>query len=258
MDVLAALEDVEVGPAQMDKHKWDLTAFHEAGHAIASLYGESANHIRFATITPRGKAAGYVASAPKEDSFQKTKEELYARIVTALAGRAAEEMAFGSNFVTAGASSDFQVATQVKIIFVFQFQIHFSCSNSLSNYFFIKIAKRMVLQWGMEDVGLEVFKDEDLQQNSLSEETLELLEERVEGILKGCYSQAKSLLKEHSLEHRRLSNALLQYETLSGEEIGQVIKGKSIRGDKWVPDSPPTRLAENKISKYDPKKVRQK
>lgn len=119
----------------------------------------------------------------------------------------------------------------------------------------------MVEKFGMdEEQGLEVVEDKDYENNQISEKSIQIVERRVEKILSDCYQSSKNLLEKYSKEHLRLSNALLQYETLNGEEIKEIIKGNSIRGDSYQPDSEPDNhvLEKNKIEKYSPPKLQMK
>jgi len=180
-----------------------LTAFHESGHAIVGLHSPGENEIVKATLVPRGQALGMVAWQPK-DELLPTKEAYIARIDTAMGGRVAEELIFGPNKVTPGAGSDFQQATS--------------------------IARAMVMQFGMgEKLGKMAFSDADVRYNRISPDTQRLIEQEVKEILEQSYSRAKSILSKYRNELDVLANALLEYETLTLEEIKMVISGKDIK-----------------------------
>jgi ATP-dependent metalloprotease len=177
-----------------------LTAFHEAGHAVVGLFTPGSNPIYKATLMPRGDALGMVTTVHSDELFH-TREELIAQMDICMGGRVAEEMMFGHNKVTQGASSDFANASQ--------------------------IARTMVMKLGMSDkVGPVVFDEKQL--NLASPQTKDLLESEVKGLLEGSYKRAKALLAEREVELKRLADGLLQYETLTADEIHKVIRGQDI------------------------------
>lgn len=181
-----------------------LTAFHEAGHALVGLYSPCGeNEIVKATLVPRGHALGMVAWQPKEELLS-SKEAYMARLDTAMGGRVAEELVFGPEKVTPGAGSDFQQATN--------------------------IARAMVTQFGMsEKLGKMAFSDNDIKYNRVSETTQHMIEQEVREILDKAYNRAKIVLSKHRNELDLLASALVEYETLSLEEIKLVIEGKDLK-----------------------------
>lgn len=181
-----------------DKDK-KVTAYHEAGHALCALYTDGAVPLYKATIVPRGNALGMVTQLPEDDTNSITKQEMLARLVVCMGGRAAEEKVFGAKDVTSGASSDVSQATQ--------------------------IARAMVMKYAMSDkVGPMMFEDEE----NLSDETRRLIESEIMALLKFAMDEAKRILAKHEREHKRLATALLEYETLTAEEIKAVCKGRTI------------------------------
>eukprot|EP01129_Flabellula_baltica_P014077 TRINITY_DN6671_c0_g1_i1.p1 TRINITY_DN6671_c0_g1~~TRINITY_DN6671_c0_g1_i1.p1 ORF type:complete len:465 (+),score=137.01 TRINITY_DN6671_c0_g1_i1:588-1982(+) len=177
-----------------------LTAYHEGGHALVALYTEGSDSIRKATLVPRGQALGMVNFLPNEE-YTRTKKQMLASIDISMGGRAAEELIFGKDYITSGASSDLQGATST--------------------------AKRLVTKFGMiPDIGLVFVSDDDLKH--LSNDTLETIETEVKNILEDSYNRASKILHDNEEELHRLAAALLKYETLTKDEIIIIIKGGSI------------------------------
>ena len=184
-----------------------LTAYHEGGHAIVALNEQASDPIHKATIIPRGRALGVVWTLPERDKYSNTREYLEANISKAMGGRVAEEMIFGHDKVTSGASSDIQMAT--------------------------KLAKDMVTKYGMsKDLGPltyganedEVFLGRQItRQEHMSEETAKKVDAEVKKIVDAGYERAKKILSEKLDDLHKLAKALLVYETLSGEEIKDLI-----------------------------------
>jgi len=177
-----------------------LTSYHESGHAIVALFTEGSSKIRKATLIPRGQALGMVNFLPGDDELI-TKKQMQALMDTAMGGRAAEEIIFGKENVTQGASSDFSSAT--------------------------RIAKGMIIQMGMsEKVGhIHLTEEEYLH---VSPETKELIESEVRRLVEESYSRAVILLKSKETELHRLAKALITYETLELEEIQKIILGEKL------------------------------
>jgi len=172
-----------------------VTAYHEGGHAIVSLFTKGAKPVYKATILPRGSALGFVASI-NEDEFMATKESLLAQLDVCMGGRAAEEIYSGSTQITTGASSDFNQAT--------------------------RIATAMVCQYGMSHkVGRVYYSIEDI--NKLSPDTQNVINEEVRRLLDESYYRARNILLTHKKEWELLANGLLERETLNGKEIRDLI-----------------------------------
>jgi len=184
-----------------------LTAYHEGGHAIIALNEKASDPIHKATIIPRGRALGVVWTLPERDKYSHTREYMEANISKAMGGRVAEEIIFGHNKVTSGASSDIQMAT--------------------------KLAKDMVTKFGMSnELGpLSYGENEDevflgrsiARQQHMSEETAKKVDIEVKKIVDAGYQRAKKILTEKIDDLHKLAKALLVYETLSGEEIKDLI-----------------------------------
>jgi len=176
-----------------------LTAYHEAGHALVAMYSEGALPVHKATIIQRGNALGTTSFLPERDEVSMTRRQMISRMRVAMGGRVAEELIFGENGITTGASSDFASATN--------------------------IARNMVNKLGFSDKVGTVFHDSN---HRVSEKELELIDSEVKDLIKKSYNEAKSILKYHERELHLVAKALLKNETLSLEEIKLVIAGKSI------------------------------
>jgi cell division protease FtsH len=184
-----------------------LTAYHEGGHAIVALNEKASDPIHKATIIPRGRALGVVWTLPERDKYSHTREYLEANISKAMGGRVAEEIIFGHEKVTSGASSDIQMAT--------------------------KLAKDMVTKFGMSnELGPlayganedEVFLGRQItRQEHMSEETAKKVDAEVKKMVDAGYQKAKKILTEKLDDLHKLAKALLIYETLSGKEIKELI-----------------------------------
>ena len=184
-----------------------LTAYHEGGHAIVALNEKASDPIHKATIIPRGTALGVVWTLPERDKYSYTREYLKANISKAMGGRVAEEMIFGHDKVTSGASSDIQIAT--------------------------KLAKDMVTKFGMStELGpLSYGENEDevflgrsiTRQQNMSEETANKVDVEVKKIVDSGYQRAKKILTEKLDDLHKIAKALLTYETLSGDEIKELV-----------------------------------
>ena len=192
----------------MKEEEKKLTAYHEGGHAIVSLYQPASDPIHKATIIPRGRALGLVMRLPTEDRFSETYEQMLANMAIAMGGRAAEEMIFGHDKVTSGASSDIQQCT--------------------------KLARNMVVKWGLSDkIGKVDYSQEDNGYMSsgknvsadISPETAKLIDEEVKRLVDDAYNTASKILYEHKEDLEILAKALLEYETLTGDEIKELLKG---------------------------------
>ncbi|WP_199554558.1 ATP-dependent zinc metalloprotease FtsH [Sandaracinobacteroides hominis] len=196
----------------MTEDEKKLTAYHEAGHAVVSLHEQASDPIHKATIIPRGRALGMVMRLPERDSYSFHRDKMYANLSVAMGGRVAEELIFGHDKVTSGASSDIQMATN--------------------------LAKAMVTQWGMSDLlgplqytenQEEVFLGHSVsRQQNVSEKTAELIDAEVKRLVVGGYDRAKQLLTDHADELEAVAQALLEYETLTGDEIKAAIEGRAI------------------------------
>jgi cell division protease FtsH len=189
-----------------------MTAYHEGGHALCAMHEPLCDPVHKATIIPRGRALGMVMSLPEGDRYSKSKSKLLAELVLAMGGRAAEEVIFGAENVSNGASGDIKMATDQ--------------------------ARRMITEWGMsEKLGMisygdnsqEVFLGHSVTQNkNVSESTAQEIDKEIKAIIDNAYRKAHSILSENIEELHRLARGLLEYETLSGDEIRQVLRGEPV------------------------------
>lgn len=189
-----------------------LTAYHEAGHAIVGLNLEESDPIHKATIIPRGRALGLVMRLPENDRISMSRAKLKADLAVAMGGRIAEELIFGYEKVTTGASSDIKQATS--------------------------IARRMVTEWGMSDkLGPllygsdqeEVFLGHSVAQSkNLSDDTAALVDSETKRIVQEAYDKAEQILNDKMDDLHTLAKALLEYEMLSGDEIKALLRGEAI------------------------------
>ncbi len=190
-----------------------LTAYHEAGHAIVSLYCPDSDPIHKATIIPRGRALGMVMRLPEKDRLSYTRGKAKADMAVAMGGRVAEEVVFGYDKVTSGASADIKYATN--------------------------LARAMVMEWGMSDKLGPVFHAADQEEvflgkslsrsKNLSEETANLVDDEIKNLVEEGLNTAKKIITKHKTKFEKLAKALLEYETLTGDEIKDIIEGKKIR-----------------------------
>lgn len=209
-----AKDKVLMGPERqsmvMSESEKELTAWHEAGHAIVAIKVPSADPVHKATIIPRGRALGMVMQLPEDDKLSMSRVEMTSRLAIMMGGRVAEELKFGIDQVTAGAASDIQQAT--------------------------RLARAMVTRWGLsdeigpvdygEDRG-EVFLGQQIVQTShVSEETSKKIEEEVKKLVQTGMNDAKKIMEKYKKQWSAIAEGLLEYETLTGEEIADLLKGK--------------------------------
>ena len=201
-----------------------LTAYHEAGHAVVALHCAASDPIHKATIIPRGRALGMVMRLPEGDRVSMAVDKLEADLRVACGGRIAEELIFGAEKVTTGASSDIRMATDM--------------------------ARRMVTEWGMsEKLGFlaysgdeqEVFLGRSVtQQKTVSEKTADIIDSEVRRIVDEAYGDATKILKKFNIELERLAQGLLEYETLNEEEIKIIVEGGTLSRSDEDDDQPAT------------------
>ncbi len=204
----------------MQQSEKELTAYHESGHAITSINCANSDPIHKATIIPRGRALGLVMRLPENDRFSVTRAKLHDDLVVAMGGRAAEELIFGYDKVTTGASSDISQATSM--------------------------ARNMVTRWGLSDkVGAVDYAEDEggkfyAANKVFSEETGRIIDEEVKRIIDEALTRAKKILLEKRQDLEKLARSLLEYETLSGDEIKDLLAGKEIRKASFVNNSSTT------------------
>ncbi|MBR2068016.1 MAG: ATP-dependent zinc metalloprotease FtsH [Solobacterium sp.] len=211
-----AIDRVMMGPAKVsrtyDEKTKKLIAYHESGHAILGLFMENGQVVQKVTIIPRGQAGGYNLMTPKDEKMLNTKNDLLATIISYMGGRTAEEMFFDD--VTTGASNDIEKATN--------------------------IAKDMVTLYGMSDLGPikynsgneNVFLGRDYNSpNNVSGEVAYEIDQEVRKIINSCHTKAREILEAHKDQLIAIAEALIEYETLTAEQIQKVVQGESIEAD---------------------------
>ncbi|GGE08608.1 ATP-dependent zinc metalloprotease FtsH [Polymorphobacter glacialis] len=206
------LMGVERKSMVMTEDEKKMTAYHEAGHAVVSMHEAASDPIHKATIIPRGRALGMVMRLPERDQYSYHRDKMYANLSVSMGGRVAEELIFGYDKVSSGASSDISYATD--------------------------LARSMVTQWGMSD-KLGPLKYADNQEEvflghsvtrtqNVSEQTAQLIDGEVREIVTSGYNRAKQVLSDNIDQLHNLAAALLELETLSGDEIKKVLAGEPI------------------------------
>lgn len=209
--------------AVLSEETRETTAYHEGGHALCCLYTKEALPVHKATIMPRGQALGMVSQLPSKDMTSMSKAQMLAKLDVCMGGRAAEEFIYGRDYVTSGASSDFQQATE--------------------------LAEAMVTKYGMSEKLGQVIYDKQTE----STETRARIESEVRALLDGSYERAMRVLKTHEAELHRLAKALLAHESLTGEQVRLAVKGElpppaltenlqgeAVRGNATAGKTPPT------------------
>ncbi|MSO81139.1 MAG: ATP-dependent metallopeptidase FtsH/Yme1/Tma family protein [Alphaproteobacteria bacterium] len=200
----------------MTEEEKRLTAYHEGGHALVMLNAEGHEPLHKVTIIPRGRALGLTMWLPERDKYSKSKKELKAELASLFGGRVAEELVFGADNVTTGASNDIKVATAR--------------------------ARQMVTEWGFsdklgplryEDNTEEVFLGHSVsQQKNVSDATAQIIDQEIRRVVEEAESTARRILTEHMAELHTIAGGLLEFETLSREEILDLIAGKPIRREQ--------------------------
>ena len=208
----------------MTEEEKKLTAYHEAGHAIMAINVPAADPVHKATIIPRGRALGMVMQLPEADRYSMSYKWMISRLAIMMGGRVAEEVTFGKENITSGASSDIEQAT--------------------------KLARAMVTQWGFSDeLGQvaygenqqEVFLGHSVSQSqNMSEETARKVDSEVHRLIDEATAAAHKILKTKKKDFIAIAEGLLEYETLSGTEIAALIKGEKPARDMGD-DTPPSR-----------------
>jgi cell division protease FtsH len=225
----------------MSEDEKKLTAYHEAGHAIVGLNVPQHDPIHKATIIPRGRALGLVLSLPERDQLSVTKTKYRSKIAMAMGGKVAEELIFGEDNVTSGASSDIQQVTRIARAMVTQFGM----SDRLGN---INYSNEQESYLGSQGNGM-----------SASDKMQAVIDEEVRAIVDDGYATARRILTEKRDDLERLAQGLLEYETLTGAEITRVIAGEPPRstsdeGDSTSGNAPASVTAIPKTAKPKPPK----
>ncbi len=202
-----------------DKEK-KMTAYHEAGHAIVGLLVPSHDPVYKVSIIPRGRALGVTMFLPEEDRYSLSKEQLNSQISSLFGGRIAEELIYGSDMVTTGASNDIERATE--------------------------LARNMVTKWGLsaklgplsysEEEG-EVFLGRSVTQHkNVSDETAHVIDEEIRSFIDANYARSENILKENMDKLHSMTDALMKFETIDRDQIDDIMAGKEPREPKGWSD----------------------
>ncbi len=194
----------------MSEDEKRLTAYHEGGHALVAFNVPSTDPVHKATIIPRGRALGMVMQLPEGDKLSMSRQQMHSRLAILMGGRVAEEVIFGHDAVTSGASSDIDAAT--------------------------KLSRAMVMRWGLSDkLGPLAYGDQQEevflgysmgQKNHMSDETARIIDAEVRAIVEGGYNKAREIIETKRDQLEIIAQGLLEYETLSGEEIQALLRGE--------------------------------
>src|SRR5690242_12028428 len=227
MDLEDAKDKVMLGAERksmvMKEEERRLTAYHEGGHAICAMRVAGNDPLHKVTIVPRGRALGLAFTLPEDDRVSVTRQQLEARLVMAYGGRTAEELIFGHDRVTTGAASDIQQATS--------------------------IARRYVTQWGLSDkigpilVGdneQELFLGREIQhRREVSEQTAQMVDAEVKALINRTYDMAKKTLQDNIDLLHKVAAALLERETLTGDDVAALARGEQLPPRSTPPTNPP-------------------
>ena len=208
----------------MSEREKELTAYHEAGHALVGIYVPGNDPLHKVTIIPRGRALGITKNLPERDRYSETKKEMGAKIAMMFGGRVAEEIVFGKDNVSSGAANDIKQATSK--------------------------ARSMVTEWGMSnklgplrynDNEEEVFLGHSVaQRKNVSDATAELIDQEVREIIEAGEMKAREVLTENRDSLDRLAKALLEHETLTGDQVALLVKGKDFMKKSSVDQKSPS------------------
>ncbi|VEU75616.1 ATPase, AAA family [Mycoplasmopsis maculosa] len=224
-DIDEAIDRVMAGPAKKNrvitKSELTMVAYHEAGHAVVGIKMPGANKVQKITIIPRGMAGGYNLMTPEEEKYNLTKKELIAIITSYMGGRAAEEIIYGKDNVSTGASDDFQKAT--------------------------KLARKMVTEWGMSSLGPIKYEEEEgspflgrdyLKSSHVSAQIAYEIDIEVRKIITEAEENAHRIINENRELHELIKTALLQKETIVAEEIEYISKNLKLPPEKEEIETP--------------------
>jgi len=214
----------------MSEDEKKLTAYHEAGHAIVGLKVPSHDPVYKVSIIPRGRALGVTMFLPEEDRYSYSKERLESQIASLFGGRIAEELIFGSDHVTTGASNDIQRTTE--------------------------LARNMVTKWGLsEKLGPLTYSEEEgevflghsvTQHKNVSDETAHIIDEEIKNIVERNYKRARQILEDNMDILHAMSEALIKFETIDKDQIDDIMKGRTPRNPEGWDDNEPPANAQNR------------
>ncbi len=215
----------------MSEDEKRLTAYHEAGHAIVGLSVPSHDPVYKVTIIPRGRALGVTMFLPEEDRYSYSKERLESQIASLFGGRIAEELIFGPDKVTTGASNDIHRTTE--------------------------LARNMVTKWGLsEKLGPLTYSEEEgevflghsvTQHKNVSDETAHIIDEEIKNIVESNYQRARKILEDNIDKLHAMAEALMKFETIDEDQIRDIMEGRPPRNpDGWDDSEPPSSGVEKR------------
>ncbi len=239
-----AKDKIMMGPERksmvMSEEEKKLTAYHEGGHALVGYFSKASDPIHKATIIPRGRALGMVMRLPENDKLSSNRAQLKADLAVAMGGRVAEEIIFGYDNVTTGAQSDISYATN--------------------------IAHKMVTQWGMSDKMGPLSYDADqndtyhgqgsAKNGQMSDKTTDDINQEIRTLVDEAYDYAKKVLNKHIKKLHDIANNLLEHETLTGQEIDLLMKGKKLEKDNNTQGEITTRSGSISVNTTTKKKTK--
>jgi cell division protease FtsH len=234
-----AKDKVIMGPERrsmvMTDEEKELTAYHEAGHALVGLHMPKSDPLHKVTIIPRGRALGVTMNLPERDQLSFTRVQLESRLAMMFGGRAAEDIVFGRENVTTGAGNDIQQATNM--------------------------ARRMVTEFGFSDKlgplrysdnNEEIFLGHSVtQQKNVSDATARLIDEEVRRLVEEAETKAYKTLNDHREDLEKVAKGLLEYETLSGDEVKALLRGEAIVRDDGEEEPPADNGAKSSVPTTD-------
>jgi cell division protease FtsH len=218
----------------MSEEDKKLTAYHESGHAIVGLSVPDHDPVYKVSIIPRGRALGVTMFLPEEDRYSYSKRRLMSQMKSLYGGRLAEELIFGPDYVTTGASNDIERATE--------------------------IARNMVTKWGLSDrLGPLTYTEDDgeiflgrsvTRHKQVSDVTAHAIDEEIRELIDNCYNDAKRILQDNMVKLHLMADALIKYETIDERQISDIMNGREPRPpEDWNEPSGPSEPASGVIDK---------
>lgn len=225
----------------MDESERKLTAFHEAGHALVGLMVPDHDPVYKVTIIPRGRALGVTMFLPEQDRYSHSRQRLESQLASLFGGRVAEELVFGAEHVTTGASNDIMRATE--------------------------LARKMVTSWGLSALGPMTFGEEEgemflgrsmSQNKEMSDKTAQAIDTEIHAIIDRNYKHATKIISENRDKLDRMAEGLLKYETIDANQIAEVMNGQEASPpDGWEAlSAPPAQTEADDAAKPEKKKRR--
>ncbi len=209
----------------MDEKEKRLTAYHEAGHAIVGYSSVDHDPVHKVTIIPRGRALGVTMFLPEQDRYSYSKQRLESQLCSLYGGRVAEELIFGENMVTTGASNDIERATEI-------------ARNMVTKW---GLSKRLgPLTYGESQDELFLGRSMSSKPREMADETVSAIDKEIREIIEANYNKAKQILQEKNVILHAMAEALMKYETIDKEQIEDLMQGRPVRDPAGWNDKPAT------------------